>query len=199
MSTPSGTSHPDDPSARPAAAAADAAADAGRRPGRRVQILLSLLAVAAGVIAIAAAFLPWMTVTAFGSTVVLTGLDGTEGWLVITLGLVLAGYGAVNVAGRDHHLGMSVLSGLLALVLVAVGVQQIRGIGQSRPGLQSTVDSIAQQNSLLGFDGAVDTSVQLAVGVGLWLVVAAGLLGTVAAALILFLRHRGNRQARATA
>jgi len=195
MSTPSGTSHPDDPSARPAAAAADA----GRRPGRRVQTLLSLLAVAAGVIAIAAAFLPWMTVTAFGSTVVLTGLDGTEGWLVITLGLVLAGYGAVNVAGRDHHLGMSVLSGLLALVLVAVGVQQIRGIGQSRPGLQSTVDSIAQQNSLLGFDGAVDTSVQLAVGVGLWLVVAAGLLGTVAAALILFLRHRGNRQARATA
>jgi hypothetical protein len=154
----------------------------------------------AGGLAIVAAFLPWMTVTALGSTTTLIGFDATEGWLVIMLGLVLAGYGALNVTGRDRQLAPSILTGLLALVGVGVGVQQLRNVARSQPMLQNTLDSINAENLFLGLDGGnVDVSVQVTAGVGLWLVVAAGLLGTTAAALMLLLRLRDKREARPTA
>lgn len=177
-----------------------ATSEPSRSRAPAAQALCAVAALVAGGLAIGAAFLPWMTVTALGSTTTLIGFDATEGWLVIMLGLILAGYGALNVTGRDRQLAPSVLTGLLALVGVGVGVQQLRNVERSQPMLQNTLDSIDPESLFLGLDGtAVDTSVQVTAGPGLWLVVAAGLLGAIAAALILLLRHRGNRQEHAVA
>lgn len=168
------------------------------RPSRSriatAQLLCAVVALLAGGLAIGAAFLPWMTVTALGSTTTLIGFDATEGWLVIMIGLILAGYGAVNLTGRDRQLAPSILTGLLALVGVGVGVQQLRNVARSQPMLQNTLDSIDPESIFLGLEGStVDTSVQVTAGPGLWLVVAAGVLGAIAAALNLLLRRRASR------
>jgi hypothetical protein len=138
------------------AAPAEAPAAAGRTGGSELN--LAALGVAIGGLMVAAgAFLPWATV--FGISV--SGMDGSDGWIALAIGGLLALIGFANL--RTDATGGARLVGLLAgLAAAGLGIWKY-----------SSVRDIGVDNELAG--------ALVQVGTGVYLMIAGGALGVLAA------------------
>jgi len=123
--------------------------------------------IGAGIAAVVGSFLPWATVTAaFVGTISVTGTDqrGGDGWLVVALGLAAVAVGIFLVRGRR-----------LAKTTSAVTVALF--------GLASfEILYIATKLGDSSFDSAFIANASI--GIGLWLVLAAGIAAAVGMVLV---------------
>jgi hypothetical protein len=124
---------------------------------RRSDLNLAAAAVAVGGLMVAAgAFLPWATVVGLS----VSGIEGSDGWIVLAIGglLTLIGLGSVRGAGSATAAGAGVLVGLVA---AGIGIWKY-----------SSVKDIGGDDVL--------ASVLVQVGAGIYLIIVGGLIGALA-------------------
>ncbi|TYB40247.1 hypothetical protein FXF50_00440 [Micromonospora sp. AP08] len=157
-------------------------APAAMRPVREWIVL------AAGIAAVIGSFMPWAKVTApiLGS-MSLSGTDGTDGWIVVVLGVVVAAYGGLSLRRQNVPVVAPILAGLAALALFGIGVWKIVDLQATEAQMR---ESMSGGDDPLGIGKAISAVTQVSVGAGLWLLTLAGLVGAAATALILLTRYR---------
>jgi hypothetical protein len=157
-------------------------------------VTAAVLAVVGGVVAVAGSLLAWAKASVGASSFSAKGIDGWEGKVTIVAGAVMLAVGAsalVGAEGARARLRVSAIAGGVA----AVGV----GIYTALTATDQIVDSAASEiASELGVpveqarstvQAAVDHGLlQLSLQVGLYLVIAGGVLGIVAGILAIVTR-----------
>jgi hypothetical protein len=131
-----------------------------------------LIAVVAGLVAAMASFQPWVQIHIAGATgpgSADTGLDGRDGRTVLVVGLVAAVVGLLLVAGRGYDW-------LKVALLVTGGITTVIAI-------VDVADVNAKATQLEDRFGIPADVVTAEVGVGLWMVAAAGVAMIVAGLL----------------
>jgi membrane-associated protease RseP (regulator of RpoE activity) len=128
--------------------------------------------VGAGVAVIVGSFLPWASITVpIVGTVTASGADGTDGWVTAAIGALLALHGAATLRKR-LPITVDTLAVLAGLSVAGIAVWKI-------VDLRSSVEDMRRQMSAnrdeFGFADALANAVHARVGVGLWLLIAAGL------------------------
>jgi hypothetical protein len=130
------------------------------------------LALVAGLATVAASFLPWIQIEIAGHSgpgSLATGLDGRDGITVLVVGVLAAVAGLLLVAGRGDawlKLGLFVTGGVITII----GVVDIVDV-------QNKADALERRY------GVPEGVVTASVGVGLWIVLAAGVVLLVAGLL----------------
>jgi hypothetical protein len=148
-------------------------------PGRAV--LAGALALAGGVLAVVGSFLPWAEISAGPFTEQAKGIDGWEGKAAIVAGAVMVAAGIRVLAGS--HQAMARLRPSAAIGgLVAVGV----GLYTAITIRDQLVEAVAAELPRAEVERALDSGLlQLTIGIGLYLVIAGGVQGAVAALVAL--------------
>jgi hypothetical protein len=128
--------------------------------------------IGAGIAVVVGSFLPWATITVpIAGTVTASGTDGTDGWVTAAIGALLILYGAATMR-RQLPIAVDTLAVLAGLGVAGLAVWKI-------VDLQSSVADMREQMSAdgdeFGFAEALADAVHARVGVGLWLLAAAGL------------------------
>ncbi|MEH0820460.1 MULTISPECIES: hypothetical protein [unclassified Micromonospora] len=159
-----------------------AMAPAAARPVREWIVL------GAGIAAVIGSFMPWVKVSApiLGSMSV-SGMDGSDGWIIVVLGLVVAAYGGLSLRGQRMPAVAPIFAGLAACGLFGVGVWKIVELQAAEADMRA---SMSGKDDLLGIGKAMSAATQVSAGAGLWLLTLAGLLGAAATALIMVSRYR---------
>ena len=147
-------------------------------PGRAV--LAGTLALAGGVLAVVGSFLSWAEVSAGSFTEQARGIDGWEGKAAIVSGVVMVAAG-IRVLGS--HQAMARLRPSAAIGgLVAVGV----GLYTALTIRNQLVETMATKLPRAEVERALDSGLlELTIGIGLYLVIAGGFQGVVAALISL--------------
>jgi hypothetical protein len=148
-------------------------------PGRAV--LAGALALAGGVLAVVGSFLPWAEVSAGPFTEQAKGLDGWEGKAAIVSGVVMVAAGIRVLAGSHQAMARlrpsAAIGGLVALGLGLYTAFTIR---------DQLVEAMATEIPSAEVERALDSGLlELTIGVGLYLVIAGGVQGVVAALVAL--------------
>jgi hypothetical protein len=148
-------------------------------PGRAV--LAGALALAGGVLAVVGSFLAWAEVSAGPFTERAIGVDGWEGKAAIVAGAVMVAAGIRVLAGS--HRSMARLRPSAAIGgLVALGVGLYTGLTIR----DQLVDTAATALPRAEVERALDSGLlELTIGIGLYLVIAGGIQGVVAALVAL--------------
>ena len=148
-------------------------------PGRAV--LAGALALAGGVLAVVGSFLAWAEVSAGPFTEQAIGVDGWEGKAAIVAGAVMVAAGIRVLAGS--HRSMARLRPSAAIGgLVALGV----GLYTALTIRDQLVDTAATELPRAEVERALDRGLlELTIGIGLYLVIAGGVQGVVAALVAL--------------
>jgi hypothetical protein len=148
-------------------------------PGRAV--LAGALALAGGVLAVVGSFLAWAEVSAGPFTEQAIGVDGWEGKAAIVAGAVMVAAGIRVLAGS--HRSMARLRPSAAIGgLVALGVGLYTGLTIR----DQLVDTAATALPRAEVERALDSGLlDLTIGIGLYLVIAGGIQGVVAALVAL--------------
>jgi hypothetical protein len=151
-------------------------------PGRAV--LAGALALAGGVLAVVGSFLSWAEVSAGPFTEQARGIDGWEGKAAIVSGVVMGAAGIRVLAGS--HQAMARLRPSAAIGgLVAVGV----GLYTALTVRDQLVEAVATKLPRAEVERALGSGLlELTIGLGLYLVIAGGLQGVVAALVALGFR-----------
>lgn len=125
----------------------------------------------AGVAIVLGSFLPWASVTVpIAGTVTKAGTDGTDGWFTAAAGALIALYAFTTTRRRlpNWVSGLAVLAGFGVTGLAVWTIVDLRSrVAEARAGM------LAEDNV---FTSALAGAVQARVGVGLWLLIAAGLV-----------------------
>jgi hypothetical protein len=130
------------------------------------------LALLAGLATVAATYLPWIQISVAGHAgpgSLATGLEGRDGVTVLVVGVLAALIGLMLVAGRGDawlKLGLFVTGGVVTII-----------------GIVDIVDVQSKADALERRYGVRDGVVTASVGVGLWVVLAAGVILLVAGLL----------------
>ncbi len=133
---------------------------------------------AAGIAAVIGSFLAWTTVTApIIGTISKSGVELSDGWVSIGLGVLLAAFAAVRLWPIKFHGAVTVVAGVVAASLVGLGVVEFLDLMSKADEAKS---QMAGQDDPLGIGAALSAAVQIDAGAGLWLVTAAGLVGSAA-------------------
>src|SRR5215211_8022616 len=142
-------------------------------------VLAGALALAGGVLAVVGSFLGWAEVSAGPFTEQAKGIDGWEGKAAILGGAVMITAGIRVLAGS--HRAMAQLRPSAAIGgLVAAGV----GLYTALTVRDQLVDAAATQLTRAEVERALVSGVlELTIGAGLYLVIAGGIQGIVAAAI----------------
>ena len=148
-------------------------------PGRSV--LAGALALAGGVLAVVGSLLVWAEVSAGPFTEQSQGIDGWEGKAAIVSGVVMVAAGIRVLAGS--HQAMARLRPSAAIGgLVALGV----GLYTMVTIRDQLVDAVSSQIPRADVERALDSGLlELTIGIGLYLVIAGGVQGVVAALVAL--------------
>ncbi|HET7929573.1 MAG TPA: hypothetical protein VFM40_08490 [Actinomycetota bacterium] len=148
-------------------------------PGRSV--LAGALALAGGVLAIVGSLLVWAEVSAGPFTEQARGIDGWEGKAAIVSGVVMAAAGIRVLAGSRQAMTRLLPSAAIGgLVALGVGVYTIVTIRDQ------LVDAAASEIPRAEVERALDSGLlELTIGIGLYLVIAGGVQGIVAALVAL--------------
>jgi hypothetical protein len=148
-------------------------------PGRAV--LAGALALSGGVLAIVGSFLGWAEVSAGTFTVQPKGIDGWEGKAAIVAGVVMVAAGIRVLAGSHQALARLRLSASIG-GLVALGV----GLYTTLTIRDQLVEALAREVPRADVERAMDSGLlELTIGIGLYLVIAGGVQGVVAALVAL--------------
>jgi hypothetical protein len=144
-------------------------------PGRAV--LAGALALAGGVLAVVGSLLVWAEVSAGPFTQQAKGIDGWEGKAAIVSGVVMVAAGIRVLAGS--HQAMARLRPSAAIGgLVALGV----GLSTTLTIRDQLIDTVAREIPRADVERALDSGLlELTIGIGLYLVIAGGVQGVVAA------------------
>lgn len=148
-------------------------------PGRAV--LAGALALAGGVLAVVGSLLVWAEVSAGPFTEQAKGIDGWEGKAAIVSGVVMVAAGIRVLAGS--HQAMARLRPSAAIGgLVALGV----GLYTTLTIRDQLIDAVASEIPRAEVERALDSGLlELTIGIGLYLVIAGGVQGIVAALVAL--------------
>jgi len=148
-------------------------------PGRAV--VAGPLALAGGVLAVVGSFLSWADVSAGPFTEQAKGIDGWEGKAAIVAGVVMVAAGVRVLTGS--HQAMARLRPSAAIGgLVAVGV----GLYTAVTIRDQLVEAAATELPRAEVERALDSGLlELTIGIGLYLVIAGGVQGIVAALVAL--------------
>jgi hypothetical protein len=131
-----------------------------------------VIAVVAGVVAVAASYLSWVQIVVAGHAgpgSLASGIDGRDGVTVLVVGALAAVVGVILLLGRGDPW-------LKVALFIAGGIVTIIGI----------VDIVDVRNKAEGIEerfGVADGVVTARVGIGLWMVLAAGIALLVAGSL----------------
>ena len=151
-------------------------------PGRAV--LAGALAVAGGVAAILGSFLPWAEISAGPFTEQAKGIDGWERKAAIVGGLIMVAAGIRVLAGSHQAIARLRPSAAIG-GLIAAGV----GVYTALTVRDQLLDAAATQLPRAEVERALDTGLlELSIAVGLYLVIAGGVQGLLAAVLSMGLR-----------
>lgn len=143
----------------------------------------AVLALVGGALLVIGSFLDWAEVSGTGTSVTATGTDGTDGWITFIAGALMLGAGLVLVRGVTRR-GMAVLAIVAGLVGGGVGLYDALTAKDSV--LDSAAEelvrqyggSVAQVRALL--DAAIEVGeLGITIAVGLYLVIAGGVLGVI--------------------
>lgn len=144
-------------------------------------VLAGALALSGGVLAIVGSFLDWAEVSAGTLTVQPKGFDGWEGKAAIVSGVVMVAAGIRVLAGS--HQAMARLRPSAAIGgLVALGV----GLYTTLTIRDQLIEALAREVPRADVERALDSGLlELTIGIGLYLVIAGGFQGVVAALISL--------------
>jgi hypothetical protein len=147
-------------------------------------VLAGALALAGGVLAVVGSFLPWAEVSAGPFTEQAKGTDGWEGTAAIIAGAVMVAAG-IRVLAGSHQAMARLRPGAAIGGLVAAGV----GVYTALTMKDQLVDAAATELPRVEVERALDNGVlRLTIAIGLYLVIAGGIQGIVAA--LVALSHR---------
>jgi hypothetical protein len=148
-------------------------------PGR--DVLVGALALAGGVLAVVGSLLVWAEVSAGPFTEQAKGIDGWEGKAAIVSGVVMVAAGIRVLAGS--HQAMARLRPSAAIGgLVALGV----GLYTTLTIREQLIEALAREIPRADVERALDSGLlELTIGIGLYLVIAGGVQGVVAALIAL--------------
>ncbi|GGN85480.1 hypothetical protein GCM10010112_65940 [Actinoplanes lobatus] len=157
-------------------------------PGAAERPVAMWAVLAAGILAILGSFLPWAVISApIIGTISKSGVDGSDGWVSIVLGALLAAYAAVRLSPRHLPGTVTALAGLVAALLIGLAIVEFVDLRSKADDMRSTM---ADHDDPLGIGAAISNAVQVKPGLGLWLVAAAGLVGAIA--LLIAVTGRGG-------
>ncbi|WP_116068367.1 hypothetical protein [Asanoa ferruginea] len=149
----------------------------------------------AGAAATIGSFLPWASVTApLIGTVSASGVDGTDGWVTAALGLALVAFGTLTLRRHRMPSAVPVLALLAALALLALGVWKIADLSSAEEDMRQQM-ATPSEDDVFGIGASMSQAVQMKVGIGLWLIMLAGLAGSVATIVMLMTGRRAARVA----
>jgi hypothetical protein len=114
--------------------------------------------------------MPWVKLNFFGEMSI-SGVDGSDGWFSVGLGAGVAAYALWRLKPRRQQPVLSVVALLGAIALLGLGIFEIVHVK----------GKIADSEAA----GA------MSVGPGLWLIVAAGIIGAICIAKVSFGRNSG--------
>jgi hypothetical protein len=118
-------------------------------------------------------FLPWATITApFVGTRTVSGTDGTDGWITAAVGIAVAAYGAVLLRRPLP----AVVGGLAALGGLSVAGLAVWKIVDLRSRVADLKAEMVADGDEFGFAERMADAIHAQIGVGLWLLVGAGLM-----------------------
>lgn len=143
------------------------------------------VALAAGAVAIVGSlFLPWVTVSVpIAGSQTLYGTEG-DGWISALVAAVLLAYGIAGLR-RKPGLVFGAVAILAALGVAGIGVWKVVDLNMRETAMRN---ELAAQPDAFGLQEAIGNATQVQVGVGLWVLILAGLTGAVVAARALW-RH----------
>ncbi len=131
------------------------------------------VALAAGIAIVLGSFLPWASITApLVGTYTVSGTDGTDGWLTAAVGVLLALYGGAALR-RPLPTVLGVLAALAGVSVAGVALWKILDL-QAR--VNEMRETMTAEGDELGIAARMADAVQVRIGVGLWLLIAAGLV-----------------------
>ena len=144
-------------------------------------VLAGALALAGGVLAVVGSFLPWAEVSAGPFTEQSKGIDGWEGKAAIIAGAVMVAAG-IRVLAGSHQAMARLRPGAAIGGLVAAGV----GVYTALTIRDQLIDAAASELPRAEVERALDSGLlQLTIAIGLYLVIAGGVQGVVAALVTL--------------
>lgn len=148
-------------------------------------VLAGALALAGGVLAVVGSFLPWAEISAGPFTEQAKGIDGWEGKAAIIAGAVMVA-GGIRVLAGSHQAMARLRPGAAIGGLVAAGV----GVYTAVTIRDQLVDAAATELPRVEVERALDNGLlQLSIAIGLYLVIAGGIQGIVAALVALGSRN----------
>jgi hypothetical protein len=155
-------------------------------------VLAGALALAGGVLAVVGSFLPWAEISAGPFTEQAKGIDGWEGKAAIIAGAVMVA-GGIRVLAGSHQAMARLRPGAAIGGLVAAGV----GVYTAVTIRDQLVDAAATELPRVEVERALDNGLlQLSIAIGLYLVIAGGIQGIVAALVALGSRNESVVQSR---
>jgi hypothetical protein len=144
-------------------------------------VLAGALALAGGALAVVGSFLPWAEISAGPFTEQAKGIDGWEGKAAIIAGAVMVAGGIRVLAGSHQAMGR-LRPGAAIGGLVAAGV----GVYTAVTIRRQLIDAAATELPRAEVERALDNGLlQLTIAIGLYLVIAGGIQGIVAALVAL--------------
>lgn len=144
------------------------------------------LALAGGVVAVLGSFLAWVEISAGPFSERAIGIDGWEGKVTIVGGVIMLAAGARVFAGSDRAVARLRLGAAIG-GLVAAGI----GFYTALTARDQLLDAVSTELPRAEAEHALDAGLlQVSIAVGLYLVIAGGVQGILAAAVTLGVRDR---------
>ena len=144
------------------------------------------IVLAAGAVAILASFLPWASITApFVGTVTTYGTDG-DGWITIAAAAVVVGFGIAALREDGRLVAFGIFAELASLVTIGVAVWAMVEVWRRAAALHA---ELTAGEDKFGIGATMADATRVRVGVGLWLLLIAGLVGAVAIVVTLLTRR----------
>ncbi|MEV4344893.1 hypothetical protein AB0J83_10485 [Actinoplanes sp. NPDC049596] len=154
------------------------------------------VALGAGLAAVIGSFLPWAKISApiIGS-ISASGTDGSDGWITLALGAVLAAGAGLRIRGPRLPSVARIVTDVVAigsaLALLIIGIWKIVDLQSTENEMRESLTSGPEDP--FGIGSAFSNAVQVNLGAGLVLITAAGLAGTIAMVLMLLHRRASTR------
>ncbi|MEU4420321.1 hypothetical protein AB0F81_06815 [Actinoplanes sp. NPDC024001] len=145
------------------------------------------VALGAGIAAIIGSFLPWAKMSApiIGQQTV-AGVDGTDGWITVGLGAVLAVYAGLVLRGQGLPVAAPIIAAVTGLGLSALAVWKIVDLYAKIDEMKKSL--VPEGDDPFGIAASLSAAVSVSVGAGLWLITAAGIAGLVSAVALMLRR-----------
>jgi hypothetical protein len=148
------------------------------------------LVLSAGIAIVIGSFMPWVTVSGpLIGTLSAWGVDGLDGWLTVTAGLVLVLYGTVSLRDQVVNVVVPIVASLNALGSLALGVQKVIQIYSGARDLRADPTGFGEDD-VFGIGPAISGATQVHVGNGVWLILFGGLIGSIAMLLLVIGQRR---------